>query len=318
MELYPYNLSMESKSRVTEQRNKASIGIDRKTTIDIIKIINSEDKKVPIAVESALEQIAYVVDHVVSCFERGGRLFYIGAGTSGRLGVLDASECPPTYGVCHEMVQGIIAGGEKALTTSIEGAEDDGDQGVADCMARGLMEKDALIGITANGGAPYVVSALEYARSIGAYTAAISCNESTPVFDIVDPMSRIYLPVGPEIVTGSTRMKSGTAQKLALNMITTASMIKLGKVFNNLMVDLVPVNLKLIERSISMISTITGVSREKAEEVFKSSGNRTKVAIVMAAYDVDVANAKKMLEKENSIGRIFSSITPKHLDSDLV
>lgn len=309
---------MESKSRVTEQRNKASVGIDRASTIEMLRIINSEDKKVPFAVESAIDEIAYVVDSVVERFKRGGRLFYIGAGTSGRLGVLDASECPPTYGVSNKMVQGIIAGGEKALTTSIEGAEDDRSQGVSDCKERELSSDDTLIGITANGGAPYVVAALEYANSIGAYTAAISCNESTPVFDLVDERSRIYLPVGPEIVTGSTRMKSGTAQKLVLNMITTASMIKLGKVYDNLMVDLVPVNAKLIERSISMIMTITAVDRSRAEEVFYSSGNRTKVAIVMAAYDVPLEEAEKMLEGESRIGHLFESSKPKHLSSDLI
>ncbi len=298
---------------VTEMRNDVSYGIDQKSTKEILSIINSEDKKVAFAVESAIDQIAYTVDNIVTRFKKGGRLFYIGAGTSGRLGVLDASECPPTYGVDHTLVQGIIAGGERALTYSIEGAEDDRAQGVADCKARGLCENDTLIGITANGGAPYVLSSLEYAKSLGCFIAAISCNATTPVFDVCETDARIYLPVGPEIVTGSTRMKSGTAQKLTLNMITTTVMIKLGKVYNNLMVDLVPVNKKLIERSINMISTVTGVERERAEEAFTLASHNTKEAIVIAALDVDATKAKALVDRYNSLGNLFSQVKPIHL-----
>ena len=298
---------------VTEMRNNASYGIDCKSTKEILSIINSEDKKVPFAVESAIDQIAYTVDNIVERFKKGGRLFYIGAGTSGRLGVLDASECPPTYGVDHTLVQGIIAGGEHALTYSIEGAEDDRAQGVQDCKARCLSENDTLIGITANGGAPYVIAALEYAKSIGCFIAAISCNAETPVFDVCEKMARIYLPVGPEIITGSTRMKSGTAQKLTLNMITTTVMIHMGKVYNNLMVDLMPVNKKLIERSINMISTVTGVNRARAEEAFSLASHNTREAIVIAALDVDATEAETLIAKYNSLGNLFSQVKPEHL-----
>ena len=298
---------------VTEMRNQASYGIDRKSTKEILSIINSEDKKVAIAVESAIDQITYTVDEIVARFNRGGRLFYIGAGTSGRLGVLDASECPPTYGVDHTLVQGIIAGGERALTYSIEGAEDDGEQGIADCKARGLSENDTLIGITANGGAPYVLSSLEYAKSIGCFVAAISCNAKTPVFEVCEENARIYLPVGPEIVAGSTRMKSGTAQKLTLNMITTTVMIKRGKVFNNLMVDVVPVNKKLVERSINMIMTVTDVDRLRAEEAFRLAESNTKTAIVIASLDVDADEAKELVSKYNSLGNLYSHRKPVHL-----
>lgn len=298
---------------VTEQRNSVSYGIDRLGTEEIFSVINSEDKKVPFAVESARAQICYVIDRVTERFRNGGRLFYIGAGTSGRLGVLDASECHPTYGVPYEMVQGIIAGGSKALTTSIEGAEDDGPAGVQACKERGLSSADTLIGITANGGAPFVLEALKYAASLGAFTAAISCNEQTPVFNVVCKEARIYLPVGPEIITGSTRMKSGTAQKLTLNLITTISMIKLGKVYNNLMVDLLPVNSKLVRRSLNMIMTITGCSEERASEVFAASEGNTKKAIVMAALDVSATEAGRLLDEECALGRLFEKHKPVHL-----
>ena len=297
----------------TESRNPASVGIDMKSTREIIGIINSEDKKVPEAVSTALDEIAYVTDLVVESFRKGGRLFYVGAGTSGRLGVLDASECPPTYGVDPSMVQGIIAGGPRALTISVEGAEDDGSAAVAELRNRGLNEKDTVIGITANGGAPFVVEALKYAVSIGAGAAAISSNKETAVFAVVPPMCRIYVPVGPEIVTGSTRMKSGTAQKLTLNMITTASMIRLGKVFNNLMVDLRPVNTKLVARSIRMIEAITGVTEERAAEAFEQSAHTTKTAIVMAAYDVPKKKAEALLAEHPGLGNLFASCTPVHI-----
>ena len=297
----------------TESRNPASVGIDMKSTREIIGIINAEDMKVPEAVATALDEIAYVTDLVVDSFRKGGRLFYVGAGTSGRLGVLDASECPPTYGVDPSMVQGIIAGGQKALTISVEGAEDDGNAAVEELKDRGLTADDTVIGITANGGAPFVVEALKYAVSIGASAAAISSNAETPVFSVVPPMCRIYVPVGPEIVTGSTRMKSGTAQKLTLNMITTASMIRLGKVFNNLMVDLRPVNTKLVARSLRMIESITAVNEVRAREVFEKSNHITKTAIVMAAYDVPKQEAERLLSEHPGLGDLFASCTPVHI-----
>ena len=292
----------------TEMRNPVSFRIDTKSTTEILQIINDEDKKVPYAVEQALPAIGNTVEAVIKAFRQGGRLVYIGAGTSGRLGVLDASECPPTFGVPHSMVQGIIAGGNPALTTSIEGSEDDGGAGVQACKDIGFTCKDVLVGITANGGAPFVVAALKYARSLGASTAAISCNAMNPAFDVVDKSYRIYLPVGPEIVTGSTRMKSGTAQKLVLNMITTTAMIRIGKVYNNYMVDLMPVNTKLITRSVHMIGEIANCSEARAREVFEQSGHETKTSIVMACMDCDAPFARRMLEQNGgSINKVLDT-----------
>jgi N-acetylmuramic acid 6-phosphate etherase len=279
----------------TERRNEASVDIDSKTALEIVTIINNEDKKVPLAVEKILPEIAALVDDIVAAFRRGGRLIYIGAGTSGRLGVLDASECPPTYGVSPEMVQGLIAGGREALTRSVESAEDRAGDGAADLRRIGFGRDDVLVGITASGQAPYVLGALEYARSLGAKTAAISCNAGSKTFDIAG--HRLFVDVGPEVVTGSTRMKSGTAQKLILNMLSTASMIRIGKVYKNLMVDLRPVNQKLILRSIRLIREVTGCPPEQAEKAFAESGKNPKTAIVMVLLGVDKERAETLLQE---------------------
>jgi len=293
----------------TEQRNPLSYRIDSKSTLEILDIINAEDKRVPFAVEAAIPRIATIVDDVVDSFNRGGRLFYIGAGTSGRLGVLDASECPPTYGVDPSMVQGIIAGGPKALTTSVEWAEDDGPAGIETLKSHDFSPVDVLIGITASGGAPFVVEAMRYAKDLGAKVGAISCNRETAVFDLIDEDHRIFVPVGPEIVTGSTRMKAGTAQKLVLNMITTTAMIRIGKVFNNLMVDLRPVNAKLILRARRLITEVTGCTEERAKDLFETSGHNTKVAITMGLLSVDKEEATKLLQlSEGSISRVLDSL----------
>jgi len=284
----------------TEKRNERSMDIDSKNTLDILKIINDEDKKVPFAVEKSLGAIAALVDDVVASFRTGGRLIYIGAGTSGRLGVLDASECPPTYGTDPSMVQGLIAGGREALVRSIEGAEDDPDAGVTELKALNFAKNDVLVGITASGQAPYVLGALEYAENLGAVTGALSCNRNSRTFQYAK--HSIFLDVGPEVVTGSTRMKAGTAQKLALNMITTASMIRLGKVYKNLMVDLTPVNQKLVERSKRLIRQATGCTREKAAEAFAASGSHPKTAIIMVLLNISREKAEE-LEKSGS-GRI--------------
>jgi N-acetylmuramic acid 6-phosphate etherase len=288
---------MEHNSFTTEQRNIISNKIDTKSIIDIIEIINSEDKKVPLAVEKCLDKIANVISLVVESFENDGRLIYIGAGTSGRLGVLDASECPPTFGVSKEMVQGIIAGGDYALRNSVEGVEDDREAGIESCKKISLNNKDTLIGITANGGAPFVVEALKYASSIGCKTAAISSNQNAKIFDVVDPDFRIHADVGPEIITGSTRMKSGTAQKLILNMITTTAMIKIGKVYNNWMIDLNPVNSKLINRSINMICDITHCSKEEAKTTFYDSKMNVRASVIMILLNINLEEAKVLLEK---------------------
>ena len=281
----------------TEQQNEASSDIDAKSSLEIVTIINREDKKVPAAVEKILPEIAALVDDIVEAFRKGGRLIYIGAGTSGRLGVLDASECPPTYGVDPGMVLGLIAGGREALTKSIESAEDRAEEGVRELKELTFNANDVLVGITASGQAPYVLGALEYAHSLGAVTGAISCNENSRTFDYAD--HRLYVKVGPEVVTGSTRMKSGTAQKLILNTLSTASMIRIGKVYKNLMVDLKPVNNKLVQRSIRLIKNLTGCSEENACKVFEASGRQPKVAIVMVLLGLDMEQARLLLEKTN-------------------
>ena len=282
---------------VTEQRNPASYQIDTKSTAEILTIINNEDKKVPEAVSQAIPQLTQLVDCAVAVFKKGGRLFYLGAGTSGRLGVLDASECPPTYGVSPDMVQGFIAGGDAALRRSIEGAEDDEKHGIDQLRGAGFSAVDMLVGITASGSAPYVLGALRYARSLGSPTGAISCNKDSRTFALAN--YPIYLPVGPEIVTGSTRMKSGTAQKLALNMITTTAMIRLGKVYNNFMIDLMPVNAKLVERSKRLINEITGCGEERAARIFEDSGRKIRTAVIMASLQISKEEAEALLKQGN-------------------
>ncbi len=279
-------------SYTTEQRNDQSTDIDTKSTMEILSIINDEDKKVPFAVEKALPAIAALVDDIVAALEKGGRLIYIGAGTSGRLGVLDASECPPTFGTPPDLVQGLIAGGPEALVRSIEGAEDSREKGIAELRRISFAARDVLVGITASGQAPYVLGAMAWAKELGAVVAALSCNRNSKTF--AHARHRVYLDVGPEVVTGSTRMKAGTAQKLVLNMLSTASMIRRGKVFNNLMVDLTPVNRKLVERSKRMIRQATGCSREEAERAFAASGKKPKIAIIMVLLKVDRAKAEEL------------------------
>lgn len=285
----------------TEKQNPASLGIDAKSTAEILRIMNREDIRVPEAVGLAVEALAALVDAVVERFRSGGRLFYVGAGTSGRLGVLDASECPPTFGTDPEMVQGIIAGGTEALTRSVEGAEDQAGEGAAAVDARGVGARDALVGITASGQAPFVIGAMDRAREQGALVGAIGCNRESKIFAHAD--HRIFVDVGPEILTGSTRMKSGTAQKLVLNMLSTASMIRLGKVYNNLMVDLRPVNAKLVERAKRIVRTATGCAQETAERAFEASGRRPKTAIVMVLLSVGREEAERLLQRgEGRIG----------------
>jgi N-acetylmuramic acid 6-phosphate etherase len=291
-------------SYTTEARNERSMDIDSLPTLEILRIINEEDKTVPFAVEKALDAIAALVDNVVEAFREGGRLVYVGAGTSGRLGVLDASECPPTYGVPPDMVRGLIAGGDAALRRSIEGAEDDAGAGEADLRAIGFSARDVLVGITASGSAPYVLGAMRYAKGSGAAVGAISCNPGSATFDFA--AHEVLLHVGPEVVTGSTRMKAGTAQKLVLNMITTAAMIRFGKVYRNLMVDLAPVNRKLVERSKRLICQATGCGRAEAERAFEASGRKPKLAILMVILGVDRASAEA-LEKAGG-GRIGEAL----------
>lgn len=278
---------------VTEQRNPRSMGIDRRSTLEILQIMNEEDAAVTQAVKQALPAIAEAVEVITQRLRGGGRLFYVGAGTSGRLGVLDAAECVPTFSVPPELVQGVIAGGEEALVHSIEGAEDRPELGSSDLKARGLTAQDVVVGIAASGRTPYVVGALFYARHVGAATIGISCNAPAQVLDAAD--IRIPLIVGPEILTGSTRLKAGTAQKLVLNMLSTATMIKLGKVYNNLMVDVKVSNQKLADRARRIIREITGISTDEAAELLAQTDNEVKPAIVMALLGVSADEARARL-----------------------
>jgi len=279
----------------TESRNARSANIDALPVIEILRIINEEDKGVPFAVEKALPRIAALVEDIVRAFTAGGRLVYIGAGTSGRLGVLDASECPPTFGVPQGMVVGLIAGGDAALRNSIEKAEDDPEGGEKALLDIDFSAKDVLVGITASGSAPYVLGAMQYAKALGAVVGAISCNRESKTFALAQ--HRILLEVGPEVITGSTRMKAGTAQKLVLNMLTTASMIRIGKVYGNLMVDLMPVNRKLVERSKRLIRQATGCSKDEAEAAFLASGGKPKIAILMIALGIGAEEAWSLLQR---------------------
>ncbi|MCJ8007793.1 N-acetylmuramic acid 6-phosphate etherase [Lederbergia wuyishanensis] len=278
----------------TEQINQGSINIDQMSSLEIIKLMNAEDQLVAEAVNQELHRIAAVIDAIYHSFKNDGRLFYIGAGTSGRLGILDASECPPTFCTPPEMVQGIIAGGEKAIKTAIEGAEDSRDEGANDLKARGLSSSDIVVGLAASGRTPYVIGALEYARRVGAVTVALSCNKNAEMSQYAD--HKIEVEVGPEVLTGSTRLKAATAQKMVLNMLTTASMIKMGKVYNNLMVDLHASNKKLMERACRMVMNITGVSLEEAETALHLTNLKVKPAILMILGSVTLNEANQLLQ----------------------
>jgi len=288
--------------RLTERRNPRSADIDLATPLEIVDLINAEDQSVPDAVASQREAIARAIEQAESTFRNGGRLFYVGAGTSGRLGVLDASECPPTYGTDPEMVQGIIAGGHKALTRSQEGAEDRLEGAIEDLTQHGVRRGDFVIGIAASGTTPYVRRALTYARSIGAATALVAC--SPPPQDALDVVDILIQPLtGPEIVTGSTRMKAGTATKLVLNMITTGAMIRLGKTFGNLMVDLRATNDKLRDRSERILMEVCEVDRPRARELLDASGGTVKTAIVMHFLGADREEAERVLSASGGVIR---------------
>ena len=289
---------------LTEQANPASEGIDALPTEQVLSIINNEDRKVAEAVARELPSITRAVDAIVNAFEKGGRLFYIGAGTSGRLGVLDAAECPPTFNVPPDTVQGIIAGGEAAVSRATETSEDDPSIGARDLAGRGFVENDVLVGIAASGRTPYVLGAIAEANRMGAFTIGISC---TPDSELSHAAKLpITLPVGPEIVAGSTRMKAGTATKMVLNMLTTASFIRLGYVFGNLMVNVQPKNSKLADRARRIIAMATGVSYEQAGELLGAAGNTVRTAIVMARAGVDRVEAERRLASAG--GRISKSL----------
>ena len=288
--------------RITEKRNPRTANIDLASPIEIVDLIAAEDARVPEAVRSQREQIARAIEEAEATFRRGGRLFYVGAGTSGRLGVLDASEMPPTYGTDPEMVQGIIAGGHKALTRSQEGAEDRLESAVEDLSAHGVRKGDFVIGIAASGTTPYVRRALAYAREIGARTGLVAC--SPPPDETVRLVDILILPItGPEVVTGSTRMKAGTATKLVLNTITSGAMIRLGKTYGNLMVDLRATNKKLEDRSERIIAEVCDVDRERARALLAEAGGRVKLAIVMHALGASREEAERRLEEAGGVIR---------------
>lgn len=289
------NLLQTLSTLITEQRNSNSMHVDSLSALEIVQLMNEEDKQVPLAIEKCLPQIAQAVECIVAAFQQGGRLVYIGAGTSGRLGVLDASECPPTFGVSPEMVKGIIAGGERALRHPIEGAEDSKAQAVVDLQTIQFSSKDVLVGIAASGRTPYVIGALEYAKSLGSVTVSIASNPNSAMANIVD--IAIDTVVGAEVLTGSSRLKSGTAQKLVLNMLTTASMILMGKCYQNLMVDVQASNEKLKARAIRIVMQATDCDKALAEETLKQADQNAKLAIMMILSGLDRAQAEALLEK---------------------
>ena len=285
----------EIKNLITESRNPATFDIDSKSTLQILKLINSEDKKIPESIEKVIPQIARGVELIVKSFKKGGRFFYIGAGTSGRLGVLDAAECPPTFGTDPKMIKGIIAGGYKCLIRSKEGVEDNFKAGAIDLKKVGLKKQDVVVGIAASRRTPYVLGALKYAKKTRAKTIFVFCN---PGKDLkVKPDVTISPVLGPEVITGSTRMKAGTAQKLILNMLTTCSMIKMGKVYQNLMVDLQAKSQKLSERSKRIIMEVTGVNYKQAEKYLRLSGGKVKTTLVMILAKINRLEAEKRLRK---------------------
>lgn len=278
----------------SEGRNPATMGIDLLPTVGILHKINEEDRVVPAAVEKVIPDIARAVDRIVAAFHNGGRLIYMGAGTSGRLGVLDASECPPTFGVPSDMVIGLIAGGSQALIRATEGAEDDAQNGAHVLRDIGLTADDVVVGIAVSGRTPYVIGGLTYAREIGATTVALSCNRSSIIAGLAD--IAISPLVGPEVLTGSTRLKSGTAQKLVLNMLTTASMIRIGKSYENLMVDVHPSNGKLFARAARIVMQATRCTAGEARQALDRTQNDVKLAILITITGMGVDEARSALD----------------------
>lgn len=278
----------------TEQLNPATTGIDRVSTIEMLHMINKEDKTVADVVAGALYPIAAAVDLIAGAFQQEGRLVYVGAGTSGRLGVMDASECPPTFGVPGSMVVGLIAGGDNALRHPIEGAEDDVAAGRSDLEGIQFTSKDFLVGIAASGRTPYVIGALQYATQLGAKTAALSCVAQAAISPLATVA--IEVPTGPEVIGGSTRLKAGTAQKMVLNMLSTGSMVKIGKVYQNMMIDVVATNEKLLERALNITQNASGAKHVDAEKALQEAGNSVKLAVYMLKTGDDPEQGKQALQ----------------------
>ena len=277
---------------LTEERNPLTKDIDTLPTFDMLSLINAEDQKVALAVRDELLKIAAAVDSITARMQRGGRLIYIGAGTSGRLGVLDASECPPTFGIPPELVVGLIAGGPAALTDAVEGAEDDREGGAREIRELNVNENDSVIGVAASGRTPYAIGGLQEAKKRGALTISITCNHPSPLGELAE--IRITLVVGPEVVSGSTRLKAGTAQKMVLNMISTAVMIRLGKTYSNLMVDVQPTNVKLRQRARRIVAEATGLDLQRAGDILSACNGEVKTAIVaiLAGVSPEIARLR--------------------------
>lgn len=278
---------------VSETRNPNTLTLDEMSTLEMVTAFNQEDRKVPEAIAAVLPQVAQAVDLAAAALAAGGRIIYLGAGTSGRLGVLDASECPPTFGVDHGVVVGLIAGGPGALLKAVEGAEDNPALGAADLVAINLEARDLVVGLAASGRTPYVIGALRHARQLGCATVAISCNPDSPIAQ--EAQVAISPVVGPEALTGSTRLKSGTAQKLVLNMISTGAMVKSGKVYQNLMVDVKATNEKLVDRACRIVVEATGAPRAEAEQALQQTGFEVKPAILMILAQVGADEARQRL-----------------------
>ena len=285
----------------TESRNPASNHLDEMSVLAIAQLMNQEDAKVSQSIAPQLPQIVAAIDLIVKGFKAGGRLIYMGAGTSGRLGVLDAAECVPTFGTDPSMVQGLIAGGAQAMTVAVEGAEDDFKLGGQDLKALKLTANDAVVGLAASGRTPYVIGALDYAHEIGAATISLACNASA----LISQHAQVAIEVtpGPEVLSGSTRLKAGTAEKMVLNMLSTISMVKIGKVYHNLMVDVKPTNEKLVIRAKHMIELATGVSADEASELFTAANQNVKTAIVMNLANVSVTEADQRLQRAHGVVR---------------
>ena len=298
------NLLKTLETMLSEQRNPNTLHIDALSPLEVVTLLNHEDKQVAFAVEKALPQIAQAVEHIVAAFQSGGRLVYMGAGTSGRLGVLDASECPPTFGVPSSMVVGLIAGGETALRNAVEGAEDNCEAGEQDLRHIHFSRKDVLVGIAASGRTPYVIGGLTYAKQLGATTVSLVSNPNAVMSEIAD--IAITTAVGPEALTGSSRLKSGTAQKMVLNMLTTAAMIRLGKCYQNLMVDVQATNQKLKARAIRIVMQATECDQLTAEQTLHTTNGNAKLAIMMLLSGLDKDQAEAVLTQNK--GRLQDAL----------
>ncbi|GKQ43449.1 N-acetylmuramic acid 6-phosphate etherase 2 [Companilactobacillus sp. RD055328] len=292
---------MESSKLTTEQRNEASMNLDEMSVIDIVSLMNSETTNIMTAIEEVKHNIVDAVDLIILKMKEGGKLYYVGAGTSGRLGILDASECVPTFGTDPTEIQGIIAGGKTAIIDAVEGAEDSVELADEDFDKLKITDSDVVVGIAASGRTPYVIEFLKRAKEVSAATVAISNNKKSQIGDIANV--KIEVEVGPEVLTGSTRLKSGTAQKMVLNMLSTISLVKMGKVFENLMIDVQPTNEKLVNRAINMVDTVTNIGKEKATQLFTESGKQVKVAIVMNALHISRNEAEDKLKKNKGYVR---------------